>query len=139
MRTQTIRVRPDDAGARELPFAAVRDRIVAATAGGVSTIVLAGDPLRRGDLLPLVRVARAHGAADVVLVTDAAQVGSEDDARRLAAAGVTQVVITVGRADPQAHPPHRPHQRHRDSLSRLTPLRRDLVDGVRRRSRQDGS
>ncbi len=101
MRTQTIRVRPDDAGARELPFAAVRDRIVAATAGGVSTIVLAGDPLRRGDLLPLVRVARAHGAADVVLVTDAAQVGSEDDARRLAAAGVTQVVITVGRADPR--------------------------------------
>ena len=68
---------------------AVRQRLDGAVGSGVDVVVLTGgEPSLRRDLPDLVRVARARGAAEVHLETNAAAI-DDDAARRLAEAGLS--------------------------------------------------
>ncbi|MEO7329388.1 MAG: radical SAM protein [Minicystis sp.] len=83
------------------PFASVRDRIVEALAAGIDSLVLCGgEPLLRGDLPALIRVARAHGARALVLETDAATLGATG-ALSLKEAGITGLRVPILTTQPE--------------------------------------
>lgn len=115
MRTQTVvvtrrcnqgcgfcdRVQHDSA---DPPAQVVRDAVREALGAGATTIVLSGgEPLLRADLAAIVRQARADGAAEVVLETNATRIDSKRTAEALRAAGVTKVRISLVTSHPDRH------------------------------------
>ncbi|MEI8254360.1 MAG: radical SAM protein [Deltaproteobacteria bacterium] len=115
MRTQTIvvtrrcnqacgfcdRVAHDsqDPSARE-----VAESVRQAIRDGARSIVLSGgEPMVRADLEAIVRRARADGATEVVLETNATRIESRARAEALQAAGVTSVQISLVTSNPELH------------------------------------
>jgi molybdenum cofactor biosynthesis enzyme MoaA len=98
--TVTRRSRAEKSAA-DLPFAAVRDRILEAVGQGVESLVLCGgEPLLRADLPALIRVARAQGARALVLETDAATIGGAG-ASALKDAGVSALRVPIVTTSPE--------------------------------------
>jgi pyruvate-formate lyase-activating enzyme len=118
MRTQTLivtrrcnqacgfctRVRPGAPASTDPPLGALVEQVKAATAAGASAIVLSGgEPLLRSDLFALVRAARACGAKDVVLETNATLIDGAK-ARALRTLGVGAVRVSIVTLDEKRHP-----------------------------------
>jgi MoaA/NifB/PqqE/SkfB family radical SAM enzyme len=62
-----------------------------------------GEPTLRRDLLPLIREARTRGYARIRLQTNAAMLAYPEVATRLAAAGVTEISVSIKGADATSH------------------------------------
>ena len=115
MRTQTIlvtrrcnqacgfcdRVRNDSP---DPPLSVVHAAIRDAVKKGVATLVLSGgEPMLRPDLFALVRLAKAEGAAEVVLETNGTLIASTAIAKALKTVGVDAVRISLVTGQPERH------------------------------------
>ncbi len=82
----------------------VGDSVRQALRDGAKVIVLSGgEPMLRADLDTIVRAARADGATEVVLETNATHIESRGRAEALRAAGVTSVQVSLVTSNPELH------------------------------------
>ena len=89
---------------RELSFSAAAEALYSAARGGAKRLNLhGGEVTLRDDLPKILRLARKVGFAEITLVTNGVRLGDGRYARSLAAAGVTNVRLSVHAPDAAGH------------------------------------